>query len=164
MGFIAMKALSGGLINNSAAASAWMNQFPDVIPIWGIQRESELDEFLSHMQSPPTMTHELKAIIDNDREQLKGGFCRGCGYCMPCPQGIVINTAARMSLLLRRAPTEMNLSDTGREIMKNVENCIGCYQCASKCPYGLDTPELLKRNYEDYKEVLAGKPLLPHNF
>jgi Fe-S-cluster-containing dehydrogenase component len=48
--------------------------------------------------------------------------------------------------------------------MKNVENCIGCYQCAAKCPYGLDTPKLLQRNYADYQEVLAGKPLLPHNF
>lgn len=52
MGFICMKGLSGGLINNSAAAAAWMNQFPEVVPIWGIQRESELDEFLAHMKIP----------------------------------------------------------------------------------------------------------------
>jgi predicted aldo/keto reductase-like oxidoreductase len=164
MGFIAMKGLSGGLINNSAAASAWMNQYPDVIPIWGIQRESELEEFLGHMQSPPPMTAELEALIRADREQLQGEFCRGCGYCMPCPQGIVINAAARISLMLRRAPTENSLNEQSKEIMKNVENCIGCYQCAAKCPYGLDTPKLLQRNYVDYQEVLAGKPLLPHNF
>ena len=47
MGFIAMKALSGGLITNSAAAYGYLAQFDHVLPIWGIQRESELDEFIS---------------------------------------------------------------------------------------------------------------------
>ncbi|MBQ3906344.1 MAG: aldo/keto reductase, partial [Lachnospiraceae bacterium] len=106
MGFIAMKALSGGLITNSAAAYAYLAQFENVLPIWGIQRERELDEFLSYIQNPPTMTEELKAIIEHDRAELLGEFCRGCGYCMPCPVGIEINNAARMSLMLRRAPSK----------------------------------------------------------
>ncbi len=164
MGFICMKGMSGGLINNSAAASAWMNQFPDALPIWGIQRESELDEFIAHMKNPPVLTSELQAVIDEDRSQLQGEFCRGCGYCMPCPQGIQINTAARTSLMLRRAPLELSLNESAKKMMEQITSCIECYQCASKCPYGLDTPKLLKRNYRDYQEVLAGKPLLPHNF
>ena len=164
MGFICMKGMSGGLINNSAAACAFMNQFPEVIPIWGVQRERELDEFLTHIKNPPVMTPELRAVIDADRAQLQGEFCRGCGYCMPCPQGIVINQAARMSLMLRRAPEENSLNEQGRQMMARIEACVECYQCAAKCPYGLDTPKLLKRNYRDYQEVLAGKPLLPHNF
>ena len=104
MGFIAMKALSGGLINNSAAAYAYLAQYDNVLPIWGVQRESELDEFLSYIENPPTMTDELAEVIRHDREELLGDFCRGCGYCMPCPAGIEINNCARMSLLLRRAP------------------------------------------------------------
>ena len=47
MGFIAMKALSGGLINNSAAAYAFEAQYDNVLPIWGVQRRSELEEFIS---------------------------------------------------------------------------------------------------------------------
>ncbi|MFR5355048.1 MAG: hypothetical protein ACLTI1_02375, partial [Clostridia bacterium] len=90
MGFIAMKALSGGLINNSAAAYAYLAQFDNVLPIWGVQRESELDEFLSYIDNPPALTPELQAVIDRDREELQGEFCRGCGYCMPCPAGIEI--------------------------------------------------------------------------
>ncbi|MBD5521443.1 MAG: aldo/keto reductase [Lachnospiraceae bacterium] len=157
MGFIAMKALSGGLITNSAAAYAFLAQYDNVLPIWGVQRESELDEFLSYIENPPVMNEEIKSVIKHDREELLGDFCRGCGYCMPCPAGIEINNCARMSLLLRRSPAASHLSKEGQEKMMKIENCIHCNQCKSKCPYGLDTPALLAKNLEDYKNVLAGK-------
>ena len=86
-----------------------------------------------------------------------GEFCRGCGYCMPCPAGIEINNCARMSLLLRRSPSAEHLSLAGQAKMKKIEGCLHCNQCKAKCPYGLDTPALLARNYEDYKRVLAGE-------
>ena len=157
MGFVAMKALSGGLITNSAAAYAYLAQYDNVLPIWGVQRERELDEFLSYIGNPPAMTEEIKALIEHDREELLGEFCRGCGYCMPCPMGIEINNCARMSLLLRRSPSAGHLSKEGQEKMMKIEDCIHCNQCKSKCPYGLDTPALLQKNLEDYKNVLAGK-------
>ena len=153
VGFICMKALAGGLITNSAAAYAYLAQYP-VAPIWGIQRESELDEFLSYNENPPVMNDEMTAFIKKEREELAGDFCRGCGYCMPCPAGIEINTCARMSLLLRRSPAAGHLSEAGQRKMKKIEECIECGRCAAKCPYGLDTPNLLKRNYEDYKTFL----------
>lgn len=159
MGFIAMKALSGGLINNSAAAYAFEAQYDNVLPIWGVQRKSELEEFISYIDNPPVMNDEIKALIEHDRKELSGEFCRGCGYCMPCPAGIEINNCARMSLLLRRSPSAGHLSPEGQEKMKKIEGCLHCGQCRSKCPYGLDTPRLLEENYKDYMEVLAGKPL-----
>ena len=158
MGFIAMKALSGGLITNSAAAYAYMRPFPHVLPIWGIQREKELDEFLSYMENPPVLTEELKQVIDKDKKELSGNFCRGCGYCMPCPVGIEINTCARMSLLIRRSPSEKQLTPEAQAMMAKIKDCLHCRACASKCPYGLDTPKLLEENYKDYQEILAGKP------
>ncbi len=157
MGFIAMKALSGGLITNSAAAYAFEAQFDNVLPIWGVQREKELDEFISYIDKPPVMTEELAEIIARDKKELSGEFCRGCGYCMPCPAGIEINNCARMSLMLRRAPSDAQLTPEMQEKMKKIENCLHCGKCKSKCPYGLDTPALLERNYEDYKRVLAGE-------
>lgn len=157
IGFIAMKALSGGLITNSAAAYAFAAQFDNVLPIWGVQREEELDEFISYIDNPPAMTDEIRAVIEKDCEELAGDFCRGCGYCMPCPVGIEINNCARMSLLLRRSPSQTHLSPEGQEKMKKIEQCLHCNQCKSKCPYELDTPQLLAKNYEDYKRVLAGE-------
>lgn len=154
MGFIAMKALSGGLINNSALAYAYLAQFDHVAPIWGVQRENELDEFLSYNDNPPMLTAQMKEQIEHDKQELAGDFCRGCGYCMPCPVGIEINNCARMSLLLRRAPQSAYLSAEWQEKMKKVEECLHCNQCASKCPYGLNTPELLQKNYADYQTFL----------
>ncbi len=157
MGFLSMKALSGGLITNAAAAYAFQAQFPETLPLWGVQRESELDQFLDFVKNPPVMNEELSAVIERDRRELSGEFCRGCGYCMPCPAGIEINNCARMSLLLRRSPAAPYLTPQWQEKMKKIEDCRHCESCKKKCPYGLDTPELLKRNYEDYKEILAGK-------
>lgn len=156
VGFIAMKGLAGGLIHNSASAYAFMcqPQFAHVEPIWGIQREWELDEFLSYQEQAPELNEALLAEIQKDKDQLAGEFCRGCGYCMPCPAGIEINNCARMSLMLRRAPQEAWLSEEWQEKMKKIENCLHCGNCMKKCPYGLNTPELLKRNYEDYKTFL----------
>ena len=157
MGFLSMKALSGGLITNAAAAFAFQAQFPETLPLWGIQREEELEQFLSFVDNPPSMNEALSAVIEKDRKELLGEFCRGCGYCMPCPAGIEINNCARMSLLLRRAPSAGYLTPQWQEKMQKIEDCKHCDSCKKKCPYGLDTPKLLKKNYEDYKEILNGK-------
>ncbi|MEA4862902.1 MAG: aldo/keto reductase [Victivallaceae bacterium] len=154
MGFIAMKALSGGLIADSAAAYAFMAEFKHVEPIWGIQRETELDEFLLYQDAPPELSGEIKAKIERDRNELSGDFCRGCGYCLPCPAGIEINNCARMSLMLRRAPQAYWLSPEWQKKMEKILECLHCGHCTSMCPYGLDTPELLKKNYADYRTFL----------
>lgn len=156
VGFICMKALSGGLIDQSAAAYAWLAQYENVLPIWGVQCESELDEFISYMNNPPVLSGEIAEIVKKDREELVGNFCRACGYCMPCPVGIQINQCARMAQLIRRSPSDTWLSERSQEMMLNIENCIECDACKSQCPYGLDTPALLKENLADYKQILSG--------
>ena len=157
IGFIAMKSLSGGLINNAAAAYAFAAQYDNVLPIWGIQHEKELDEFIAFNSNPPAMTDSIRELIKKDREQLSGSFCRGCGYCMPCPQGIEINNCARMSLMIRRAPSAAWLGPDWQKKMERITSCVHCHKCSSHCPYGLDTPALLLENYKDYQEVLAGR-------
>ena len=130
---------------------AYMTQFDNVLPIWGIQKISELEEWLSYMEHTPSMDEEICAYIEKEKLELTGDFCRGCGYCMPCPAGIMINQCARMSLMLRRAPSAGWLTPQMQEEMKKIENCLECGQCMKKCPYELNTAELLKKNYEDYK-------------
>ena len=157
MGFIAMKGLAGGLINNSKAAMAYMTQFDNVLPIWGVQKMSELEEWLAFFDETPSMDAELSAFIEKEKQELSGDFCRGCGYCMPCPAGIMINQCARISLMVRRAPSASWLDENMQAEMKKIEGCLECGKCKTKCPYELDTPNLLKKNYEDYKKILSGE-------
>jgi len=157
MGFVCMKGLAGGLITNARAAMAFVNQFDGLIPIWGIQRERELDDWLSFMDETPSLDDELHAYIEQERQELMGSFCRGCGYCMPCTVGIEIDQCNRMSLMIRRAPSAAWLDERWRAEMAKIDNCVDCRLCVSKCPYELDVPNLLRKNLEDYRNVLAGK-------
>ena len=157
IGFLAMKAMAGGLINNSKAAYAFMRHFKNVLPIWGIQKMSELDEFLSYQENPPTIDDEINKAIQKDRKELGINFCRGCGYCMPCPEEIEINFCVRMSLWIRRFPTEPYLTEKYVKMMEKTENCTECLKCIPKCPYEIDIPKLLKENHEDYFNILNGK-------
>ena len=156
MGFIAMKGLSGGLLNNSKACMAFMQQH-DALPIWGVQRESELKEWLRFFEEDAQMTDELQAVIDADRKELLGDFCRGCGYCMPCTVGIQINQCARISQMVRRAPSASWLNEYWQKEMAKIDECVDCGLCKTRCPYELDTPNLLRKNLADYRNILAGK-------
>ena len=155
MGYIAMKALAGGLIHHAATAYAYLAQFPHVEPIWGIQHEWELDEFLAFQENPPVLDDDMRSRIEHDRSELTGDFCRGCGYCMPCTVGIEINDCNRMSLFLRRAPFSVYLTDEFKEKMEVINQCVDCGLCKTRCPYGLDIPTLLRRNYADFQDHWA---------
>ncbi len=158
MGFIAMKGLAGGLLNNARACMAYMTQFDNVVPIWGVQRAEELEEWLGFMgDATPALDEETRAFIASERAELTGDFCRGCGYCMPCPMGITINQCARMSLMLRRAPSAAWLDDHWQAEMAKIDTCVECGLCMTRCPYELKIPQLLKANLADYRSVLAGE-------
>ena len=155
MGYIAMKGLSGGLLNNAAACYAFMAQYDNVVPIWGIQHEWELDQWIELTKNPPALTEELKAVIEHDRKELAGSFCRSCGYCLPCAANIDIPQSARMNALLRRSPYQKYMTDEWYEKMHRIENCIHCDACKSRCPYGLDTPALLRQQLQEYDAFYA---------
>lgn len=152
LGFIAMKGLAGGMLTNARACSAFMNMYDNVVPIWGVQRMEELEQWLALAEEEPQMDAELDAFIKKERQELSGSFCRSCGYCMPCPVGIEIRNCARMDMLLRRSPWQQYMTEQWRLKMEKIEDCIGCRSCAGKCPYGLDTPNLLKYMLKDYRE------------
>ena len=162
MGYIAMKGLSGGLLNNAEACYAFMQEYPHVVPIWGIQHEWELDQWLELTERDPHMTPELRAVIEADRKDLAGSFCRSCGYCLPCPQEIPIPNAARIQFLMTRSPYKPYLTKEWREGMDRIDSCIHCNHCKNHCPFGLDTPSLLvsqkawyDKFYEEHRDEIA---------
>ncbi len=150
VGLIAMKALCGGLLFDAKLAFAFLRQYCNVVPIWGVQKLEELDEFIELEANPPAMDKNMLERLNKERFELAGEFCRSCGYCLPCPAEIDIPQAARMYFLLRRMPSANFLTDEWKKKMARIENCINCGKCKERCPYDLDTPNLLKKMYEDY--------------
>jgi aryl-alcohol dehydrogenase-like predicted oxidoreductase len=155
VGVIAMKAMSGGLLTDPTASFALLREKKNIVPIWGMQHEWELEQFLKLEENPPVFNDEIKAQIAKDKAELSGNFCRACGYCMPtCPAKIEISTAARISLLIRRTnPRNFALPEFQAK-MELVNNCTDCGVCKTHCPYGIDTPKLLRQEYKWYKEYL----------
>ena len=126
-----------------------MTQFDNVLPIWGIQKESELDEWLSYNEVIPVMNDDIKTYIEKEKKELSGDFCRGCGYCMPCPVGIQINQCARMSLMLRRAPSDAWLtSQMQAEMKKIVKEAEGIQRVMA-----VTTPSTINRNVHSLDDV-----------
>ena len=155
MGFIAMKGLAGGLLTNVTLCKAFMNQFDNVVPIWGIQFEEQLQQWLDAEAAEPQMNEELTAILEKEKAALAGSFCRGCGYCLPCPAGIEIFTMARLDMLLTRSPYQQYLTDSFHEKAMKMADCLHCGACASRCPYELNTPKLIEYQLENYKKFYA---------
>lgn len=153
VGFIAMKALCGGLLTDIRSAFAFFQQYDNAVPIWGIQRMEELGEFLSLDRHPPRMDDALRAKLDKDRLELGKSFCRGCGYCLPCPAEIPLPLATRMYFLLRRAPVQSFLNEEWLGKMRKIQECQHCGKCAERCPYGLDPQSMLPEMLKDYEEM-----------
>ena len=155
VGLIAMKALAGGLVTDARLAWVFLRQYENIVPIWGIQRMNELEEFLSFEKNPPMFDEEIKSAIFRDRKELSGNYCRGCGYCLPCPANIELNWVTRMTQVLQRLDPEGFLTPEWRAKMALVDNCIHCGACKSRCPYELDTPTLIAEAWRDYKIFTA---------
>jgi aryl-alcohol dehydrogenase-like predicted oxidoreductase len=155
VGLLAMKGLCGGLLTNTKAAFAFLRQYENVIPIWGMQKMSELNEFLLYENEPPMLDDTMRKSIEADRVELSGSFCRSCGYCLPCPANIPIPTAARITFLIRRTVKQNWLTPEWRKNMRLIDDCTACGHCKQHCPYGLDTPALLKSQQEEYFKIAA---------
>jgi predicted aldo/keto reductase-like oxidoreductase len=152
VGILGMKGLCGGLLTNIKGAFAFLRQYPNIVPIWGIQKLSEIQEFIGYENSPPPMDEALEASIDADKRELAGSFCRGCGYCLPCPAGIPISLAARITFLLGRSVKENFFTPEWKQNMDNINKCTNCGHCIANCPYELDVPALLKQQLAGYLE------------
>ena len=152
VGFIAMKAMAGGLIRHPEVTFAFLRQYPQVVPIYGVQRMAELQQWLSLEQNPPLWNEEMQRLAEEEKASLGGDFCRSCGYCMPCPMGIEIPNAARMSLLMTRSPYKPYITAEWQAKLQKIKDCINCRRCVAHCPYSLDTPRLLRDQLQWYQD------------
>jgi len=154
VGFVGMKALSGGLVTDARIPFAYLSEFDNVVPIWGFQKMWELEQVLGFSENPFPVTDEIRELIAKDRAELVGGFCRSCGYCLPCPVGIPILNANRMKQLLGRAVWQDYVTPEWQANMAKIDDCIQCGLCAKRCPYELKPYETLPGQLAYYREFI----------
>lgn len=155
VGFICMKALSGGLITDAAVPFSFFRQYENPVPIWGFQHMWELEQLIGLEQNPPVLDAEMIRKIEEDRKELSGTFCRGCGYCLPCPVGIPIDMANRMSQMITRSPSAKLMTQDWQAKMERIADCTQCGACHAHCPYGLKPYETLPEHLTFYRAYVA---------
>ncbi len=149
MGLIGMKPLGGGLLENARLCFEFLRYHPQIIPIPGVQALEELEEIVDLYENPQPFSEEDLATIESIKAELGNNFCRRCGYCQPCPQGIQIPYVLLFNSIAKRytPPRAIKMS---QEWMAQAEECQECGECLEKCPYQLPIPDLLKETVERF--------------
>ncbi len=152
VGFIAMKPLAGGVLENATLAFKYLLQFPDVVAIPGIQRPHEIDEIIQVVNGSWELTEAEKGEIQRLRQELGTRFCRRCDYCQPCPQGIYISVAMSASTSLKNISPEELFSGVIGALVEQAALCNKCGDCEERCPYNLPIRDMLEESYSQYQE------------
>jgi predicted aldo/keto reductase-like oxidoreductase len=152
VGFIVMKPLSGGMIDNAQIAFKYLFQFPDIVTIAGIEKVPEIEEIVKILEGPKTITAAEKKEMQKLKEELGAKFCHRCDYCQPCSEGITISNVMMYPSLVRRLTPEQLFSGIWGQIMEKAASCTECGECEERCPYHLPIRELLAEYVRRYRE------------
>ncbi len=151
VGFIAMKPLAGGILNNVNIAFKYLFQFPDVVPIPGIEKPHEIEEIVHVLEAQRKMTEADEIEMQRLRDELGTRFCRRCDYCKPCTAEIPISVVMVSSSFEKRMPPEQLLGGWVADAMEKAANCTECGDCEERCPYHLPIREIIKEQVEWYE-------------
>ena len=153
VGFIAMKPLAGGAIEDASLALRYICANKNVtVVIPGMAEAGELDENIQACEDEKSLTEEELKKIEDVKKQLGTDFCRRCNYCAPCTVGINIPSVFLFAGYLQR----YNLADWAKDrystLAVKASACVGCGECEKRCPYHLPIREKLKKCAEDMGE------------
>ena len=151
VGFIVMKPLAGGAIENAKLALRFIAQNDCVsVVIPGMCDVREIRENVAAAESTEPLTAEELAQIEAIRNDLGTQFCRRCNYCQPCTVGVPISGVFLMEGYLKR----YGLADWAKQryasLPKKAGDCIGCGVCETRCPYQLPIREMLARCRDEF--------------
>ncbi|MFX1417022.1 MAG: aldo/keto reductase [Promethearchaeota archaeon] len=149
VGFIAMKPFAGGHLRDASLAIKYLLQFDNVLPDPGVMKLEEIREIVDIVHGSWDLTVEENSRMAEIREELGKGFCRWCGYCEPCPQGVNISWV--MNAQLMHSYGDRYYGNTAKA-METAGNCIQCAECESKCPYELPIVDTIAENVEWYAQ------------
>lgn len=153
IGFIVMKPLAGGAIEDASLALRYVCSNPDVtVVIPGMAEIHELEQNLAACSNIEPLTQEELKEMDKVREQLGTDFCRRCNYCAPCTVGINIPSVFLFAGYLQRYDLADWAKDRYSTLKVKASACIGCGKCEPRCPYHLPIREKLKKCARDMGE------------
>lgn len=155
MGFIAMKPMAGGMLDNATLAIKYLLQFDGVVPDPGIERVQEIEEIASIVEGTWTMASEELAEIERIRKEVGTRFCRRCGYCEPCSQGVHISMVMNIPSFLKRLPVERLTDGQLGDGIATGRDCIECGECEGKCPYHLPIREMLHQHMDMLEQAVS---------
>ena len=146
IGFIAMKPMAGGAIEDGTLAMRFITQNPAVtVVIPGMYCADEVYENCAAAEKKSPLTAEECAKIDAVRGELGEYFCRRCNYCAPCTVGISIPSVFLFEGYLSRYNLQGWAHERYATLNVKASACIGCGECEERCPYHLPIREMLKR-------------------
>jgi len=146
IGFICMKPLAGGALDDATLALRFVVQNPDVtVVIPGMAEEAELAQNIAAVNDSSALTSDELEKIRKIRSDLGTEFCRRCNYCAPCTVGISISGVFLMEGYLSRYGLEDWAKARYGGFAKTASDCIGCGVCETRCPYNLPIREMLQR-------------------
>jgi len=154
VGFIAMKPLAGGMLDDIALAFKYLFQFPDVVSIPGIERVAEIEEIVPMAARPQPLTAAEQAEIERLRQEMGTRFCRRCEYCQPCTVEIAISDVMGFPSLAKRLPLVRLYTGKFAEELEKAADCTECGDCEERCPYHLPIREMIAEHVKMYQ---AGK-------
>ena len=155
VGFIVMKPLAGGMLDNARLAFKYLLQFPDAVCVPGVERVQQMEEIVRIVSEPAALTNAEQQEMDRVRKELGDRFCRRCQYCQPCPQGISINFLMIAESMWKRMPLSEFLKSYATQVEKAATDCEKCGECEDKCPYGLPIREMLDEAIALYRREKA---------
>ena len=154
VGFISMKPFGGGLLNDANLSIKYLLQYDNVLPDPGIEKISEIEEIVVIVNGSWELTSDELTRMDEIRSELGTKFCRRCGYCMPCDQGVFIPGLMNLKLLEGLWSREWYLNwDYVKFCVESSQKCIECGECEEKCPYNLPIREMIKENVAFYQQL-----------
>jgi predicted aldo/keto reductase-like oxidoreductase len=152
MGFIAMKPLGGGLLDNAALSFRFLGKYDNIVPDPGFEKIEEVREVAAIIEKKEALSAEDEKKIEKQRAELGASWCHRCDYCQPCPQGIHISTALNIKSFFKRMTTGHARLFVGPPLEK-AKTCLECGVCVTRCPYHLNIPALLKERLAEWEAM-----------
>lgn len=151
IGFICMKPLAGGALENAPLAIRFVMQNPHVsVVIPGMAEEKEIEQNIAAAADNSPLTEEERAEISRIRNTLGTEFCRRCNYCAPCTAGINISGSILFEGYFNRYDLKDWAYDRYMALPVRADACVDCGVCESRCPYNLPIRKMLKRVQETF--------------